>query len=113
MRISRRPELIDQPAGKRSRRRPLKLEIVQIEPERSVGGPLDDLLDRPLKGRLSIRGQPHHLVLSLVHRKAEEGGARRIKHPQRVREVDLAEEPNLRTPALPPSSSDGQRSPLA
>src|SRR5215831_14848980 len=111
--MSRRSELVDELSGERSGRRSLKLEIVQIELERPIAGALDHLVDRLLEGRLSIRGQPHHLVLALVHRKAQVGGDGGVEHPQRMREVNLARKLYFHLAVLPAPSSYGHRRPLA
>src|SRR5215813_9091307 len=111
--MSRRSELVDELSGERSGRRSLKLEIVQIEFERPITGALDHLVDRLLEGWFSVRGKPHHLVLALIHRKAQVGGDGRIEHAQRMREMNLSRKLDLHLTALPAPSSQGHRGPLA
>src|SRR5262245_8764136 len=99
--MARRSKLVDELLGERSGRRSVELEIVQIELERSVGGALDRFVHRLLEGWLSIRRQPHHLVLALVDRKAQVGGDGGIEHPQRMREMNLPRKLDLHLAVLP------------
>ncbi len=57
----------------------------------------------------AVGGEPHQLVLAGVHLEAGEVGEGRVEQAQRVREGDLAQEPQ----AVPLADADRRRRPLA
>src|SRR5207248_1218977 len=64
--------------------------------------------------RATVGGETHHLVLTLVHGKAEIGGEGRVEHSQRVREAQLAGDFDSRLPVVVDlAAAERQRRPLA
>ena len=90
-RIARRPQRVAQFLRIAPLRRGVEIEVAQVEREAAVGGPPRDAAHHVGERRFSVRGEPHHLVLAFVDGKPEVRGERRIEHPQRVREAELAQ----------------------
>ncbi len=69
------------------------VEVVQIQPETAVVLDVDELLLDELEIlRLAVGGEPHHLVFARVDLEAGVVGEGGIEQPERVGEVDLADD---------------------
>ncbi len=97
--VPRRPEELDEARGVGALAGGLVLEVLQVQGERPVRRPVDDLAHLVDHGRPPVGGQAHHLVLALVHGEAQIGGEGRVEHPQRVGEPDLPGQGDVGGPA--------------
>src|SRR5712664_3660745 len=89
------------------------LEIAQIQSEGAVIRSSEHPPNRVLENGLPVGCQPHHLVLALVHRKAEVSGESGIEHAQGVRESDFAEQRQLTAAVAASAAANRQRCPFA
>ena len=72
------------------------IEIIEIEPERSVRLQVDQMIeDAGGIFRLAVGGEAHELVLAGIHLEAGVVGERRIEQPERMREVQLLDDRQL------------------
>ena len=68
------------------------VEIVHVQPERAVGLEIDEMVVDGLDVLwVSIRREPHDLVLAGIDLEAGVVGEGRVKEPERVREGDVPE----------------------
>src|SRR5207245_1198758 len=95
-RIPRRPQSVDELARPALSRTLVIVEIREIERDPAVRSAPHDPPEQILERGASVGGETHHLVLALVHGKAEIRSERRIEHAQRVREAQLARDPASR-----------------
>src|SRR5207245_2230172 len=65
-------------------------EELEVEPEAAVRLQMNDLAHGVEEGCAPIGGEPHHLVIVAIVRKAEILRKRLIKHAERMREIHAA-----------------------
>ena len=87
-----------------------EIEIFHVQPNRAVRENADEFFtDQIRKTPPAVRSQPHEFILSGVDAESGEIGERRIQQPDRVRECQLLQQPDLIPAALP----DGGGGPFA
>ena len=110
LRAARRPakQLVEPVVG---HRQPLAVvEILHVHPEAAVRLQVDQVLeDQVLIDGLSVRGQAHQLVFAAVDLETAVVGERRIEQPQRMRELQLPQQPQL----VAFADAERRRAPLA
>ena len=66
------------------------IEIALVEPKAAIRLHIDQVIEDGLGvTRLAIGGETHHLVFARIDSKTGIGGERRIKQPERMREMDF------------------------
>ena len=78
-------------------------EIIQVQPERSVGQEMNKLAHVLEVRRLAVWSEPHHLVFVAVVRKSEILRKRLVEHPERVRKIDPLRDRKIGTGSETPS----------
>ncbi len=69
------------------------IEVVEVEPERTVGLQVDQLVeDHPGIARLAVGREPHQLVFARIDLEAGVIGERRVQQPERMGEMDLLDD---------------------
>ena len=69
------------------------VEVVEVEPERTVGLQVDQLVeDHPGVARLAVGRKPHQLVFARIDLEAGVIGERGVQQPERMGEMDLLDD---------------------
>ena len=86
------------------------VEVLLVQAERAVFTDVDHVVEQQLDVfRLTVGGETHDLVLARVHLEAEVVGERGVQETQRIRPVELAQQPDV----VALAHADRGRGPLA
>ena len=83
----------------------MKLKVIEIECERTIGRAAHDLADLLDHRRLSVASKAHHFVLVLIHLEAEVRREGRIQHSQGMRKSDFSQASDCRGAVFEPLAS--------